>query len=256
MSRLAKLSDGFDLNGGRLGVLVIHGFTGSPDGLLFLGQRLHAHGWTVRVPCLPGHGTSLDELDRTSAEDWFAAVTGEFDRLAARCEQVAVVGQSLGGLLSLWLSTQRPACAVASLAAPLWLDGLGAKMMRWVAPGGFLHGRLRRLPKLGGPDARDPIAKRADGTYAAISVPGMVQLGRVMAAANACLPQLRAPLLVIHAENDHTAPVACAHHLAEHGRAEQLVILPKSFHLIASDVERDLVASTCAQFLARHFPAA
>ena len=65
----------------------------------------------------------------------------------------------------------RPVAAVATLATPLWLGGLGARVARWTAPGGWLAGRLRFVRKLGGPDVRCREAKRGYHGYA-LDLPG------------------------------------------------------------------------------------
>jgi len=57
--------DPFDLVGGDVGVVCIHGFTGSPYEMRYLGEALARAGRTVRNLLLPGHGTSVDDLERT-----------------------------------------------------------------------------------------------------------------------------------------------------------------------------------------------
>jgi len=135
----------FDLVGDdEVGVVLVHGFTGTPYEVRYLGVELARDGFTVRAPLLPGHGTSIDDLDRTRWEDWAEAVERAVDALRVRCGRVAVVGQSLGGLLALHVGSQRKdVFAVGSLAAPLWLDGLSGKVARWTQ--GPLA-RLKRLP--------------------------------------------------------------------------------------------------------------
>ena len=125
--------DPFDLVGDDdLGVVCVHGFTGTPFEVRYLGEALARGGVTTRGIRLPGHGTTVADLDRTSWRDWAGAVDAAVDGLAARCRSVAVVGQSLGGLLALHAAATRTDLAcVASLAAPLWLDGLGGRVARW-----------------------------------------------------------------------------------------------------------------------------
>ncbi|HWU87850.1 MAG TPA: alpha/beta fold hydrolase, partial [Kofleriaceae bacterium] len=82
-----------------LGVVLVHGFTGTPFEIRPLGELLHRDGFTVHAPLLPGHGTSIDDLDRTTWRDWADAVERAADAMGRRCARVAVVGQSLGGLL-------------------------------------------------------------------------------------------------------------------------------------------------------------
>lgn len=94
----------FRHDGGRVGALVLHGFTGSPAGVRPWGQYLADHGLTVRVPRLPGHGTTWQEMARTRWEDWYAETERAFDELAARCDTVVAMGLSMGGTLALRLA--------------------------------------------------------------------------------------------------------------------------------------------------------
>src|SRR5262245_20512855 len=245
-------SAAFELAGDHRGVLCIHGFTGAPEGLRYLGDRLADRGFSVRGVLLPGHGTRVEDLESVTRADWVAHVEEAYDDLAARCDRVAVVGQSMGGLLALHLSLARPVAAVASLAAPLWLGGLSSRLARWASPGGWLEGRIRYFPKIGGPDVRDPAARRGYTGYDRMPARGVTELVALMAEVDARLDAVRAPVLVLHARRDHTVPVACATRLAERTRAERLRVLERSYHLLASDVERDIVAAEVGAFVERH----
>lgn len=251
--RPAASGAAFDLVGdGPLGVVLIHGFTSTPWEVHHLGIRLAEAGLTAHGPVLPGHGTSVEDLGRTRWEDWVAAVDRAVDAMSTRHDRVAVVGQSLGGLLALHAASRRPAiAAVGSLAAPLWLEGLSGRIARLTGPGGLLA-RIQTIPKLGGSDVRDPRAKAANPAYPAVSTRALAQLVAFMGVADAALPAITQPVLVLHATQDHTAPVACAHRIAERARARRLRILPDSFHLIAVDVEREIVAAEVIQFLRHH----
>jgi len=235
-------AEAFDLVGdGGVGVVLVHGFTGTPYEVRYLGEQLWRAGMSAYAPLLPGHGTSVSELERTTWHDWIAAVETAVTVLKDRHRHVALVGQSLGGLLALYLaSRRRDICAVASLAAPLWLRGLA----RWAA-----RLPLRTLPKLGGSDARDPRVRAENPGYRAIPVRALRQVLDGMQVADAALPAITQPVLVVHAQNDHTAPVACAQRIAERARARRVRILPRSYHLIAADVERDVVAAEVLAFI-------
>ncbi len=243
-------SEPFDLVGDDdVGVVLVHGFTGSPWEVGYLGAQLAACGYTVRAPLLPGHGSSLDHLDHTRWEDWAEAVERAVDALQVRCERVAVVGQSLGGLLALHLASHRKdVMCVASLAAPLWLEGLSGRAAHWTRPGGPLA-RIRTLPKLGGSDVRDRRSKAENPCYPGVPTRALAQLVTFMKVADEALPAVSQPVLVLHATQDHTAPVACAQRIAERTHARRVRILPRSYHLIAVDVERDIVAAEVASFL-------
>jgi len=229
-------------------VVCVHGFTGTPYEMRYLGERLADSGFRVRGLMLPGHGTSPEDLDRTTWRDWTGAVEATFDELRTDFARVAVVGQSLGGLLALQLASRRPeVAAVATLAAPLWLDGLGGKVARWAASGGLSW--LKAVPKLYGSDCRDPEVRRNNPGYRSIPLKALGQLATFMHVTSDALDQITQPVLVVHGKHDHTAPVACAAEIAKRTHARRTKLLKRSYHLIANDVEKDIVAEEVRSFL-------
>jgi carboxylesterase len=97
----------FRHDGGPIGALLIHGFTGTPQGMRPWGQHLAEAGLTVRVPRLPGHGTTLQEANLTTWHDWYAEVERAFLELRAQCDQVFLMGLSMGGTLAIRLAEER-----------------------------------------------------------------------------------------------------------------------------------------------------
>jgi carboxylesterase len=248
---LEQAAGPFDLEGSgeaTTAVVCVHGFTGTPYEMRFLGERLADSGFHVRGVLLPGHGTTPGDLDHTTWRDWAGAVEAAFDELRRDFARVAVVGQSLGGLLSLELASRRPeVAAVATLAAPLWLDGLSGKVAHWVASGGLPW--LKAVPKLLGSDCRDPVVRRKNPGYRSIPLKAFAQLAAFMKVVDVALDRVTQPVLVIHGKHDHTAPVACATEIARRTHARRTKLLERSYHLVADDVERDIVAEEVRSFL-------
>jgi carboxylesterase len=96
-----------DESGRRIGVLVLHGFLGSPAGVRPWGEYLAERGYAVIVPRLPGHGTHWRDLARTRWPDWYGEAERAFDKLRNDCDEVVVGGLSFGGCLALRLALQR-----------------------------------------------------------------------------------------------------------------------------------------------------
>src|SRR4051812_11997195 len=105
----------FAQDGGDVGVLVCHGFTGSPQSVLPWARRLADDGCSVRAPRLPGHGTTWQEMNRTRWPDWIAEAERAFGELVDRCDRVFVAGLSMGGALALRIAELHPA-SVAGVA--------------------------------------------------------------------------------------------------------------------------------------------
>jgi carboxylesterase len=251
------------------GVLLVHGFSGSPYELHLLAAVLHQRGYHVAVPRLAGHHRSLRALADSRYPDWLASADEAFLALWARIAEhaaerprVAVLGLSMGGLLTAELAHRYPAAtagapsvaAVGMLASPLWLSPRSERAIRLLnrVPG------LRRLfvPKVAGSDllARDlaPHRLRPRG----MPLLALGSLLDLMAQARRHLPEIRQPALLVHGENDHTAPYAClAAFAAELGTpSEQLTCLslPRSYHQVLLDVEREVVFDAVLSHLARH----
>src|SRR5689334_16582334 len=94
------------LDGGARGVLLLHGFGDTPQSLRVLAHRLHAGGWSVRVPCLTGHGSSLKAFTMARADEWMAGARAALHEVQSRSTKVAVIGQSMGGALATILAAE------------------------------------------------------------------------------------------------------------------------------------------------------
>lgn len=106
--------------GNEVGCLLIHGFTGTPQNVRPLADYLARRGLSVSAPRMPGHGTSVADLDRTGPEDWLGAAEQALGELRERCTTVFVAGISLGGTLTLELARRHPDLpGIVVMAAPV-----------------------------------------------------------------------------------------------------------------------------------------
>ncbi len=110
--------ESFLWEGGPVGILLSHGYTATTAEVRPVAEFLHAQGYTVAGPLLPGHGTTPEEMNRCSWRDWYAAIEQTYQDLKRRCERVVAGGESMGGLLTLHLASRQPDVAAVLLYAP------------------------------------------------------------------------------------------------------------------------------------------
>jgi carboxylesterase len=261
--------DAFELPGagtgpgkGR-GALVIHGFSGSPYEVRYLGERLAERGFHVVGPALAGHAHGdPDELDLTRWQDWYGSATEAFDALRERFDQVVVAGLSMGGLLGFRLAFERhtQVSALAALAVPIWLPAHIEVAIRGVNHLVRAVGHIpvvgRRIPPLHVPklagvsDIADAEMRAANPTMPAMPVRALLQLVELQARVRRELPGVKVPLFVAHARHDHTAPYSSASGILHRvgSRDVRAMSLAESFHVITIDRERAELARAVGDF--------
>src|SRR5687767_11596486 len=99
------------VDGGPVGALVLHGFTGNPQSMRGLAEALAGAGFAVELPLLPGHGTAVEDMVGTTWADWLGEAEGAYGKLVARTDRVVVAGLSMGGALAAWLASEHPEVA-------------------------------------------------------------------------------------------------------------------------------------------------
>lgn len=188
--------------GSDVGVLLLHGFTGSPWEVRPLESMFVERGWTVALPALAGHGTSVADLETTTWHDWFASANTAADYLGERCDRVHMVALSMGALLALRLLDTNTRCRWASctLLAPALT--LGPLQERAVAVAERL-GWPRRLGKEPPQLAMD-LLPPAYWQIPVAQVRSMLELAATIRSAGVASP---VPVQVIHGGLDQTIPM-------------------------------------------------
>lgn len=236
---------------GRPCAVVIHGFTGAPSDVWPVASALGTAGFATAVPCLTGHDQGVEGIRDATLKDWCEDVRSAAQRLCdATGQPVYVAGLSLGSLLALDLALSEtvPVAGVAALAPPLVLGSAGRLASALV----HRTPQLRHLtmPKLKGPDIENgaPLPGAPGMPLLAVH-----QLYRLMDRVKAGLGEYHKPLLVLHSQQDHTAPILGGYTLAAAVRATplRLVVLERGFHVITRDVLSTRVANEVVAFAER-----
>jgi carboxylesterase len=235
-----------------VGVVVTHGFTANPVGTRPIGQLLAAEGYTVEVPCLPGHGTNFRDLARTGYDDWYEALDHVVDVLARGCDRIVLVGHSTGGTLSVDVASRRPseiAGVVAInplIAPPAQPIAKLLPVLKYLVP--YLPRDLAGLPT-------DDIAKPGvtESAYGTGSLRTAETLVKALPGLRERLPAMTAPLLVIWSPEDHTVHPSSSKALQELVSSEDVseLVCDRSYHLPQIDYDAERVAAAITAFVAR-----
>lgn len=233
----------------RGGLLLCHGFTGSPQSLRPWAEHHAAHDWAVELPLLPGHGTTWQELADTTWRDWYGHVRRAARELSQAHGPIAVGGLSMGGALSL------------ALAADPELDGRIAALvlvnpgitLPWAARLGALIAPVKpSLPGIGSDIAQPGAAEEA---YERMPVRAVGSLHRLFSHVRRELSSVRVPVLLATSTTDHTVPPSDSDIVAAgvRGSVERLS-LTRSHHLATLDHDAQLLLDSSARFLEQLVP--
>ncbi len=257
----------FFFEGGRRGVLLIHGLTGTPTEMRLLGKGLNKAGFTVYGMQLAGHCGDVEDLLATNWHDWYASVEQAADVMLDKVDHLFVGGLSMGALLALKLAAQRPTqiAGVGVYGATFRYDGWS---IPWVARFSFLLPWMKKLnigrhrsfmeePPYGIRDERlraQVSAAMLGGNSAAAGLPGnpwhsLADLYELAADVRRRLAQVRSPCLVAHASEDDVASIGNAELvMREVSAPAELLLLDDSYHMITIDKQRRLLIERSAAF--------
>jgi carboxylesterase len=240
----------FAADGGPVGALVIHGFTGSTQSIRPWARALADAGLTVYAPRLPGHGTRWQDMARTRWSDWYAEVLRSFEVLRSRCEQVFVCGLSMGGTLALRLAEERAAdvAGVVVVNASLGTDRADAKLLP-----------LARLVVPAFPGIVNDIKSgdQAELGYDKLPLKPAYSFSQAWTTVRRDRHRISAPMLVFRSREDHVVPPVSGRYLLEGARSAEVRerILENSFHVATLDSDAPAIFDETLDFIRTHSPA-
>ena len=241
-------SSPFFFEGGSSGVLLLHGFTATPVEVKLIGQYLHERGYTVSGPLLPGHGTTVEAINACSWRDWVDHTARAYAELAARCGRVFVGGESLGGLLSLYLGSTHPEIAGLILYAPALRI---ANPLVYLSP--LFKFLIKALPKRRVENDPDSVVNQRWNGYTVDPIPAVAQTLALQRRVRRRLPLVEQPLIVFQGRLDTTLKHSGVEELASAVQSTdvELVWQEGSSHCIVLDVEWEEVAEKTLAFIRR-----
>lgn len=228
-----------------IGILFIHGFTGSPAAMRPWAHFMNENGYTVRVPRLPGHGRDWRDLNTTAWREWPEKAEAELEILKKSCRKVFVFGLSMGGGTTLNIASRNSLDGVVLVNPMIHIPGQLIKFAPLIA-----------MVQPGRASVGDDIKKPGvtEWGYDVLPTKGVIQLNKMLKATRSALKSVTAPTLLFHSQDDHVLPVSNTEIIMSEigSREKNRVELFNSYHVANLDYDADIIFAESLAFVQSH----
>jgi len=231
--------------GNRTGCLLVHGFTGAPKEMRWMGEYLSKCGYTILGVRLAGHATQPEDMNRMHWEDWIASIEDGYFMLQGMTDRIFIIGLSLGGILSLTFAAHHNVAGVVAMSTPYDLPAdPRMKFIKILAP---------LVPKFhnDSDDWHNPEAAKDHVCYPFIPTRGIIQLRDLLEVMRTTLSGITVPVLLIHSRNDTGVlpPNAEKIYAALGSQQKQLMWVVDSGHVITREPDREIAFKATDDFI-------
>lgn len=237
----------FFFPGDEMGILLVHGFTGTPKEMRSMGEYLAAQGHTVLGIRLPGHATQPEDMLRMRWQDWLHAVEDGYHLLHSAGKRIFIMGLSMGGILTLTAAASLPVRGAVAISTPYSLPD--DPRLPYIK---LLANLKPRLPK-GPDDWHDPAMRQAHVDYPQYPTRAIAELRDLLEVMRQALPKVTVPVLLVHSRADGgVAPENMTKIYERLGSVEkEMLWVEQSGHVVTRDLERERVFAAAEAFVRR-----
>ena len=228
----------------NIGILLVHGFTGSPASMRPWAEYLNQKGYSVRVPLLPGHGTKPEDLNEVKWEQWPAKVESEIEELSKTCSKIFICGLSMGGGTTLNVATRLSTklSGIILVNPMIHVAFVGPELAYFLS-------RFQKLRKSVGDDIKRPGV--TEWGYDALPTRGVYQLLKMLKYTRSRLHDVTVPMQLFHSVDDHTLPVSNTEIIMNGvgSRIKQRIELTNSYHVATLDYDAEIIFENSRIFI-------
>lgn len=239
-------------SGRKLGVLLSHGFSGSPSSMRPWADALLEAGHSVSVPRLPGHGTRWEDMNLTRWSDWYGELEAALERLLAHCDRVVIAGMSMGGTLAIRLTEQYGPAGPKSIGDRLVGTMLVNPSLATERKDAVLLPVAQRIvpsfPGIAGDIAKPGVVEVA---YDRLPLKAAYSLRELWGIARADLTAFVTPVLLFQSVTDHVVEAVSSRILLEGIASDDVShhLLPNSFHVATLDYDAPYIFDTSIRWI-------
>ncbi len=230
--------------GNQIGILLSHGFVGTPQSVKYLGEQLASQGYTVYGVRLTGHGTHYKDLENCHYQDWILDLEKGYHYLQQYCSEIFVIGQSMGGTLTLNLASR-----FSEIKGIILINAVIKTI-----PNMEVYRNKQKPPYI---DEPEPDIKAKDVheiTYFKTPLRAINQLLLLMEDTRENLSSVHCPVLAFQSIEDHVVPPENTDYIMANLQSYTKEIIPliDSYHVASMDNEKKMIAKQCCQFIAKN----
>ena len=246
--QIISTAEPFFLPGGPIGCVLVHGFTGSPKEMRMLGEHLHQHGHSVLGVRLAGHATDMGDMIHSRYGDWLASVEDGYHLMRPHCQQIFLMGLSMGGVLSLVQASRLPVDGVVAMSTPYYFPVTWARRFPWLIR---LISPFMQTRKKGEGIWFSPELEASHVHYPRDPVRSGYELFQLIEEMKTALPKITVPSLVIHSKDDQAISIENAEQIYQRlgSPQKELVLVDHANHVITRDGDTSRVFNPITRFI-------
>lgn len=226
--------------GNKIGIVLCHGFNGTPQSMQSIGEQLAEYGFTVSIPRLSGHGTHYLDMESSSYKRWISDLEIAYKNLKQQCEYVFIVGQSMGGALTLQVAAKNPEVDGIFLINAAVTDVSYKEFYNKATPL-FVHE--------GSPDIKKPAVFEI--AYDKVPLKAIHQLLYLMEDTKSIVSSVSSPTVILKSAIDHVVPPANSDYI--YGQVntidKKVITLENSYHVASMDNDAQQIVDTIYQHI-------
>jgi len=227
----------------KTGILIIHGFTGSTQCMRPLAYALFEKGYTVRMPRLKGHGTTPEDMELCTYQDWIDSITEEYNKLKTEVEEIFVLGLSMGGTLTLYSAIHFKIKGAITINAAINIEQFEAIFKDPSTP--------RFIPGIASDIKKENVTELAYDRAPKKSIGEILKLTSIV---RKDLEKITCPILIFSSYIDHVVPTDNQTYIFDHINSEQkqFITLNNSYHVATLDNDFNIIEKETSLFLEKY----
>lgn len=246
--RILPTAQPFLIPGNNVGCILVHGFTGTPKEMRWLGDFLHEKSLSVLAPRLSGHATEPGDMHRSNWQDWVASVEDAYYLMRPNVKNLYIIGLSMGGILACITASYLKFECLVTISTPYEIPQKDWRLR-------FIRQFALIMPKVekGTADWHNQDAAKDHVDYPYQPTRSIAELLDLFVQLQTALPKIRVPSFHIHSTQDKSVPFHHLQQIVDHNGSpdKQTLIVHNSGHVIIREPDRFQVFEKIYQFISQ-----